>query len=147
MASVALPVLERAVKNLATAGGEQPAMNTLLFLARHDFTHGKIQSGKARLKEVTGMSLRSLVRGGGQSPLIWKMQDVTQEYIRAGLLGDALELFGTAVDLPAEQRAQIPKDVLYNLIAALTRHLVTRPAAERYELLKNWTLPAPQRQS
>ncbi len=147
LASVALPVLERAVKNLATAGGERPAMNTLLFLARHDFTQGKIQSGKVRLKEVTGMSLRSLVRGGGQSPLIWKMQDVTQEYIRAGLLGDALELFGTAVDLPAEQRAQIPKDVLHNLIAAFTRHLVTRPAAERYELLKNWTLPAPQRQS
>jgi hypothetical protein len=147
LAPAALPVLERAVKNLAAAGGEQPAMNMLLFLARHDFQHGKIKEGKARLKEVTGMSLKSLVRGGGQSPLIWKMQDVTQEYIRAGLLDDTLELFAMAVDLPPEQRSQIPRDVLSNLIAAFARQLVARPAAERYELLKNWTLPTPQRRS
>jgi tetratricopeptide (TPR) repeat protein len=147
LAPAALPVLERAVKNLAAAGGEQPAMNMLLFLARHDFAQGKIKEGKARLKEVAGMSLRSVVRGGGQSPLIWKMQDVTQEYIRAGLFSDSLELIGMAVDLPAEQRAQIPRDTLDNLTASFTRQFVTRPAVERYELLKNWTLPAPQRQS
>ncbi len=147
LASAAQPVLERAVKNLAAAGGDEPAMNMLLFMARHDFQHGKNKEGKARLKEIEGMSLRSVVRGRGQSPLIWKMQDVAQEYIRAGLLDDTLELFGVAADLPADQRLQIPQDVLNNLLATFARQLVRRPAAERYELLKNWTLPTPQRRS
>ncbi|HTU17039.1 MAG TPA: DUF1583 domain-containing protein [Gemmataceae bacterium] len=147
LAADALPVLERAAKNLSASGGEQSAMNVLLFLARHDFKHGRTKAGSARLKEVMGMALRSLVRNGGQSPLIYKMQDVTQEYIRAGLLAEALNLFGMAVDLPAEQRAQIPRTILNNLLAAFAQQLGKRPAAERYDLLKSWTLPTLLRRS
>jgi tetratricopeptide (TPR) repeat protein len=145
-AVAALPVLERAAKNLSAAGGGDAAANVLLFLARYDLDHGKTKEGRNRLKEVMDLGQRNLNRNAGQL-LNGQMQRVAWEYIRAGLLDDALELFGTVADLPAEQRAQVPRETFFNLAAAFARQLGTRPAAERYDLLKRWTLPVTQRRS
>jgi tetratricopeptide (TPR) repeat protein len=150
----ALPVLDRAAKNLSAAGDTDAAANVLLFLAHHDFERGKTKEGRARLKEVIQLHQRNWNRNTGRFPaepgnnvLSGQIQNVAWEYIHAGLLSDALDLLGTIVDLPMEQQAQVPKQALFTLTAAFARHLLTRPAAERYELLKNWTLPTPQRRS
>ncbi len=147
LAPTALPVLERAAKNLIAAGAEDSAMNVLLFLARHDFEHGKTKEGRTRLKEVTALGLRNLVGKGGQSQLVQQMQNVVRAYIRAGLLGDALDLLGMVVDLPAEQQAQVPRDALNYLVAGFARQFDVLPAPRRYELLKSWTLPTLVRRS
>ncbi len=109
LTTTAWPVLERAAKNLLGAGADGPAMNTMLYLARHDFEHGKTKEGRTRLKEVTAVALRTLLKNGGNSYQIQQMQRMVQEYIRAGLLSEALDLFGMAVDLPKEQRADSPR--------------------------------------
>jgi tetratricopeptide (TPR) repeat protein len=148
-AAAALPAIERAAKNLIAAGGADAAANVLLFLARHDFEHSKTKEGRTRLKEVMDLIQHNLKSKAGQSPLSGSgtKQNVAWEYIRAGLLGDALDLFATVVDQPEEQRAQMMRGSLYNMCAAFARQLATRPAAERYDLLKKWTLPTPQRRS
>ncbi|HEU0116494.1 MAG TPA: hypothetical protein VFQ80_17520, partial [Thermomicrobiales bacterium] len=148
-AAAALPVIERAAKNLVAAGGADAAANVLLFLARHDLKHGRTKEGRARLKEVMDSIEHNLKSKAAQSPLGGggTKQNVAWEYIRAGLLGDALDLFATVADLPEEQRTQMMRGSLYNLSAAFARQFGTRAAAERYDLLKKWTLPTPQRRS
>ncbi|HTU90940.1 MAG TPA: DUF1583 domain-containing protein [Gemmataceae bacterium] len=154
LAAEARPVLERAAKNLISAGAEDAAGNLLIFLARNDFEQGRSKEGCARLKEVAGLTRRTSqpspgiwMGGGGQPPLDPRMQRVALEYIRADLLSDALDLFGVAADAPAEQRTRTPDDMMHNLLAAFARRLAKHADKERYQLLKTWTLPASTRQS
>ncbi|HZV06513.1 MAG TPA: tetratricopeptide repeat protein, partial [Gemmataceae bacterium] len=149
LAEEARPILERAAKNLIAAGAEDAAGNLLLFLARRDFERGRSKEGRASLKEASGLTRRTGVNNGmgGQAPLDPRMERVALEYIRADLLGDALDLLAIAADAPAEQRTRSPDDMLHNLLAAFARQLDKHSDQERYQLLKTWTLPTSTRQS
>jgi tetratricopeptide (TPR) repeat protein len=154
LAAEARPVLERAAKNLIAAGAEDAAGNLLIFLARRDFEQGRSKDGQARLKEAAGLTRRTSnpppgvwMGSGGQAAFDPRLQHVALEYIRADLLGDALDLFSAAADAPAEQRTRSPDDVIHNLLAAFARQLAKHPSKERYQLLKTWTMPAATRQS
>ncbi|HEY7326851.1 MAG TPA: DUF1583 domain-containing protein [Gemmataceae bacterium] len=143
----ARPVLERAAKNLIAAGAEDAAGNLLIFLARRDFEKGRSKDGQARLKETSGLTRRTGVGNGQQAVLDPRTERVALEYIRADLLGDALDLFGVAADAPSEQRARTPDNMLHNLLAAFARQLSKHPVPQRYQILKTWTLPTNTRQS
>jgi tetratricopeptide (TPR) repeat protein len=145
-APAALAVLERAARNLGSVA-DQRAVDLLLLLARHDFDHGRTKEGRGRLKSAMVIVMRLLLRQGGQQNLMPQLQRIANEYVRAGLVADVLDLFGMAVDLPADQRAQIPAGTLNELTAAFYRRLADRPAKERYDLLKGWTYPALLRRS
>jgi hypothetical protein len=139
----ALALLDKAAKNLTSARGGNQAGNLQLHLARHQFEHGRTDEGRRMLKDVTAAAMKNLRGGGVQQQ---QVQRVAQEYVRAGLLADALELMGTTADLPATQRRNLPADFLA-FGASFARQLAPRPAKERYDLLKTWTLPTAGRQS
>ncbi|HUQ72190.1 MAG TPA: DUF1583 domain-containing protein, partial [Planctomycetaceae bacterium] len=63
--------------------------------------------------------------------------------LAAGRVGEALDLLGPLVDLPESRYSMYYPGP--NLAAMLGRELHKRPAAERYELLRHWTLPDGER--
>jgi tetratricopeptide (TPR) repeat protein len=142
----ALALLEKAAKNLANAKADARANGALLFLARHQFGKGRVEEGKSLLKQVASAMTKTSGRGTpGSGP--GQMQQVAREYIRAGLLADALDLVALVVDLPPNVRRQVPANAVNDTAASLARALATRPAQERYDLLKPWTLPTETRKS
>ncbi len=71
-----------------------------------------------------------------------QLQRVAAEFARAGLWTDALEWLGRFVDAPTYSGGDpTPGDVL----TLLARQLTGKPARERYEALKTWSLPTPTR--
>jgi tetratricopeptide (TPR) repeat protein len=145
LAATALEALQRAADNFASTNADDQAVGLLLLLARHHFEHSAADKGKDLLKKVRDKAATGAARRGGESYRLQVMQRVAQEAIRAELLTDVLEVLGMAADLPREQRGQL--QVNAHLLAAFDRRLAARPARERYNLLKPWTLPAPGRSS
>src|SRR5204862_1804460 len=76
-----------------------------------------------------------------------QVQSATQAFVRAGLLADALELLSTAADMPANVQRGVSGDVLATLGASFARQFAARPAKERFDLLKPWTMPTEGRKS
>jgi tetratricopeptide (TPR) repeat protein len=146
LAKAAIPVLERAAKNLSINGADS-AGNLLLALARFHFDHEHVAEARKELAEYQGMLLRTMLRYGGDQYRIQQMQNVAVEYVRAGLLGDALDLFGQYVDsAPLLRNMGVPNS-LGVLAASFGRQLALKPAEERYRLMKVWTMPAANRKS
>ena len=72
---------------------------------------------------------------------------MAQEYARAGLFTDCFPLLAQIADLPASQRSFVQQDALAAVTAAVGRQLASRPAKERHDLLKTWTLPEANRKA
>src|SRR5207248_649437 len=89
----------------------------------------------------------ALKSGSGDAGVVQQAQQVAREFIRGGMLADALDLMGIVVDLPPTQQRSVPTDVLGELTGVFYRQFATRPAKERYDLLKPWSLPTASRKS
>src|SRR5207249_4645549 len=112
----------------------------------------RLEEGKKMLAEYQRLLLVSAVRNGaGEGQNYEQFQNVAAEYVRAGLIDDALELFGKYVDALAVSRNENsggpPSFAAGPLGASFYRQFAGRPAPERYNALKAWTLPAENRKS
>jgi hypothetical protein len=150
---LALPVLDRAARNLAGLGNDDTGSSLMLVLARHHLENKRLDEGKKLLAEYQRLLLVSAVRnGGGEGQNYEQFQNVAAEYVRAGLTDDALELFGKYVDALALFRDQNngggpPSFSAGPLAASFYRQLAARPAQDRYNALKPWTMPTENRKS
>jgi tetratricopeptide (TPR) repeat protein len=145
-ASAAL--LDKAAKNLSNSRAERQANGLMLQLARHQFAKNRPEEAKALLKDVSARATKnSLKSGSGDAGIVQQAQQVAREFIRGGMLADALELIGFAVDLPPTQQRYVSTDMLGDLTGVFYRQFVTRPAQERFDLLKPWSLPTTSRKS
>ncbi|HTK78773.1 MAG TPA: DUF1583 domain-containing protein, partial [Gemmataceae bacterium] len=144
----AAALLDKAAKNLANSRAERQANGLMLQLARHQFAKNRPEEAKALLKDVSARATKNALKSGsGDASVVQQAQQVAREFIRGGLLPDALELMGIAADLPQNQQRYVSTDALADLTGVFFRQFVTRPAQERYDLLKPWTLPTAARKS
>jgi hypothetical protein len=148
LAKAALPVVERAVKNLSGGNpNEEPLGSLLITLARFQFKQGNAAEGRKQLREYMQAGERINVRYGGDYGLYRRKEQLARvagEFARAGELADALDMLGQFSDAP---RYRYGEPSVSGAIAAVIRQLAMKPAAEQYPLLKTWTMPAANRKS
>ena len=145
LAKAAIEVLDAGAKTLENSGQPEPLGSLLLMLARRQFQLGDVAAGRSRLESYLEASEKSTLNYGGDYPLYLRKQNlerVAAEYARAGLWSDALLALGRFVDAPAYSRGDPPVD---DTLVRLLHQLEGKPAPERYETLRAWTMPAKDR--
>src|SRR5262249_55748538 len=148
LSKTALPLIERVVKNLSTQQGEEPVGSLALALARFHFGKKNVAEARKQIHEYLRILDQQNVRyGSGLARRRQQLQLGALEFAKAGQLADALDLFGQAADLSNLAQSRGGEVTLSALIATLGRLLPALPAAERYETLKAWTLPAATRKA
>jgi tetratricopeptide (TPR) repeat protein len=146
-AKAALLVADLAVKGLAGGTGDEPLATLNRTLARHHFAGGQLDEGRKRLKQAQEALDRAVAAGTGDESLARRkrnLQVVAREYLRAGLWADALDTLGLLADAPSAVSGDPP---LGDVAASFRRQFLARPARERFERLRAWTLPTPERNS
>ena len=121
--------------------GPDLGQNLNLFLARRMLERGDTEGGRKRLNSYIEAAERGTVRYGGDYPLYLRKQtlaNVAGEYARAGLLADTLTTLGQFADTPAYSGGDPNPG---EAVSRLGRLLAAKPARERYETLRAWTLP------
>ena len=116
-------------------------------MARRQLKNGDVAGGRKRLDEYLEAGDRSNVRYSGDYPLYLRKQairTIAAEYARAGLWNDLLKSLGDFLDAPSS-REYGNDPAMGDLLAMLAGQLASRPARERYEILKEWTMPTPKR--
>lgn len=135
------------VKNLARQQENDLSQKLLLALARDDLQHGAVANAKTRFKELLDLHQRAADSqggvngqpGGDLSRAVF--QRIALEYIRAGLWSDALEALALSADRPQlPEYGAFDDATLPDLLESLSSHLAARPAAERYTILRAWSL-------
>jgi len=145
LAKAAVEVLDACAKTLESSGQPEPLGSLLLRLARRQLQLGDAAAGRKRLEAYLEASEKSTINYGGDYPLYLRKQNlerVAAEYARAGLWTDALLALGRFVDAPTYSGGDPPVD---DTLVWLLRQLDGKPAVERYETLRAWTMPAQDR--
>ena len=142
----ALDILNIAAKAIE-ANPNSPLLSRLrLTLARLLFERKEVAKGREELKRYLEAMDRGLAVQGEQAAQQRKMYlvQVAAEYARAGLVNDALDSLGSEADLPTQRYGEQDISPILTMIEGL---LSSRPALNRYELLKRWTFPAPKEEA
>ena len=151
----AMVLLERAVDHFTQNGQqgrgnlqEEPVRSFRFALARLHFQNKNVDGGKKHLEEYLNYLTPVYARYGGnygQYRRRIEMMKIAAEYARAGLRSESLECLGRYADLPIinDYNLEGPSRAATTILSGLA----TIPAAERYELLKAWSLPTPERKS
>jgi tetratricopeptide (TPR) repeat protein len=149
--NLAMPMVEAAAKTMA--GGDNNVQQTLgplmLSIARRKFKDKKPDEARATLKAYQEKMQESSVRYGGDYSLYFRKQTlatVAAEFAKAGLVADTWETLGRFADAPTSKDYGVDPELGGALIRAV-RMVVELPAAERYAMLKAWTLPTNERKS
>ncbi len=143
----ALAVLDACVKSHEGTDTSESTKSMLLLMARRQLKKGDVAGGRKRLEEYLAASERSGVQYGGDYGLYLRKQTlrtIAAEYAHAGHLPDFLKALGDFLDAPTS-RDYGSDPGLGDLLVQLAGQLATRPVKERYEILKTWTMPTPQR--
>jgi tetratricopeptide (TPR) repeat protein len=145
-APAALAALEQAARNLKEQPAEEPAGSLLVALARDEFARGDAAAGRTHLEDYAALVERNSARQGQYAPYRRRMalQRIASEYVRAGLLDEALGAMGQFADTPITRFGDPGTG---SVAAPLLRLLCARPLTERYEMLKAWTMPTDRRRS
>lgn len=152
LAPKALGIVETAAKNLAASArqssNDEPAASLLLLAGRHHLRGGDAEAGRKLLLEYLAVCQQMNVRYSGDYGVFRRKQQLMKaatEFAATRQLDDALDMLGQFVDTSASPNyGQLEEDTA---AAALFRQLAALPAAERYEKLKQWSLPAKDRKS
>jgi tetratricopeptide (TPR) repeat protein len=151
----AMALLERAVDHFtqnATQGRggaqEEPLRSFRFALARLHFQNKNVEGGKKQLEEYLNYLTPAYARYGGnygQYRRRVELMKIAAEYARAGLRTESLECLGRYADLPIINNygQEGPSRAGTTILSGLA----TIPSAERYELLKAWSLPTAERKS
>ncbi|MBX6316098.1 MAG: hypothetical protein IRY99_24770, partial [Isosphaeraceae bacterium] len=142
-----LAVLEQAAKNLASQPNEEPLGGLLILMARYKFDHGDVEGGRQKIQDYLSSLDRVANRQPDYSAYRRRIayQRAAREYIRVGMLSDALDMLGQYADTPTTTRYGVPD--MGNIVTPLLRMLAAQPVPERYALLREWTMPASNRKS
>ncbi len=153
LASQAAELLELVIDHLAQTvspgrgnGSAEPLRTFRFSLARSHFRNHNSAAGKRQLEEYLS-SLVNLYQnyGGDYGQYMRKLEflKVAEEYAKGGQRADLLDCLGRYADLPATQNyGQVG-----NYSGTMMSALATLPQADRYELLKTWTMPTADRKS
>ncbi len=150
LAAKALGIVEAAAANLSAQSrqnsNDEPAASLLLLVARHQLRTGAAEAGRKTLQNYLAVSQQMNVRYSGDYGVYRRKQQLAKaayEFAVAKQVEDALDMLGQYSDTTiASNYGQI--DVSQATVA-LFRQLGSMPAAERYEKLKQWSLPAKDR--
>jgi len=145
-AAPALAVLERVAQGLAAGPAAEPLAGIELAMAAAYFKAGDPAQGRRRLDDYLGLLDRPMPQYGGDYGLYVRKQNLARVAVEAARFGradDALDFLGRFADAPAYRGGGDPPAGIP--LAAIARSLATRPARERFDRLKAWTLPAGNR--
>ncbi|MES2789222.1 MAG: DUF1583 domain-containing protein, partial [Planctomycetota bacterium] len=155
LAADAQPVLARAVKQLTAVTANNRNTNAAvnygslqLRLAGLSYQNGDAATGKTLLADyLTGQTAIYQNYGGdyGQFQQKQAIQRVAGVLAKAGQVDEALKRMAEVASFPKLEQYGTEEDP--NAGAAILKQLEERPAAERYKLLKAWTLPAEGRKT
>jgi hypothetical protein len=148
----ALALVELAAKRLSAApqADDELCSNVLMRLARRHLERGEIELARDKFVQLVefqkqknsqqnslhGMFRMSMSDRGSQ----WRK--IADEYLRAGYLREALDAWQQEFQEPAldESSARVESPSA-DTLSAVARLALELPAAERYKLLKSWTMP------
>ncbi len=149
LAKDAAPLLAKAVaqvKSLAS-GYNNPAINSPLSkLIRYYIRSGDIAAAKTVVDAYLVRRQAEYARYGGDSPLAMQRMDfswVANELCFGNDLQTTLDALGKVVDSASLTRST--QVSLTRAVRYLARQVEACPAAERYEKLRDWTMPAKDR--
>ena len=116
----------------------------LKFAARKSFQQGDTEQGHEHLTAI--LDLYRTQRGS--DPYAWcsRLAEVAREYLRAGELRQASLILGEAADLNLPFN-DAKDSGLGSAAAGWHRRLATLDAEDRFELLRDWTMPTESRMS
>jgi hypothetical protein len=142
----ALVVLDAGTRGFDGPSTQEPRGSLLLLLARNEFAIGDTPAGRKRLGEYLDLKERSLGDYYGGDDMLYQRKEqlkrVAVEFARADLWSDTLDWLGRFVDAPACSGGDPPAGLALSLLVG---QLTAKPAKDRYEALKTWTLPTPSR--
>lgn len=151
----AVTLLERAVDHFnqnsqqgRNASQEEPMRTFRFQLARFHFQNGNAAAGKKHLEDYLSFLVPLYRRYGGDYGQHRRRQElikIAAEYARAGIQIDALDCLGQYADLPVSRN--YGQDGLGRAGAMMLTGFAQIPIAERYQLLKAWSLPTADRKS
>ncbi|HQU42837.1 MAG TPA: hypothetical protein PK867_08490, partial [Pirellulales bacterium] len=152
LAPKAVGIVETAAKNLSAQPNQQsndePAASLLLLLARHQLRHGAVEAGRKSLFDYLAVCQQMNVRYSGDYGIYRRKQQLAKvaiELATAGQFDEALDMLGQYAD--TEIGSNYGQIDVGPAVVALVRQLASAPAAERYDKLKQWSLPAKDRKS
>ncbi len=150
---IALPMVESAARTMGDPNGNGNARQTLgpllLSIARRKFKDNRPDEARLTLKSYLEKMQEDSVRYGGDYSLYYRKQTlatVAAEYARAGQVADTWEMLGQFADAPTSRDYGADPE-LGGTLARAIRMVVGLPAAERYALLKAWSMPTAGRKS
>jgi hypothetical protein len=146
LAAAALPLLERAAKNLGANSRFDQAQALLLRIVRFDLEAHDEPAARKVFEQIVDLA-QKLPSRNADYYRSQQSQRLAQEYARAGWAADCLAELGKYFDtIPANPRFPAG-DPTSPVLVPLARLLLDLPAEKRYETLKNWTLPTKARRS
>jgi tetratricopeptide (TPR) repeat protein len=146
-AAAAQALIDTTLKTYEATNAFEPTHSLLLLIARQHLKSGDADTARKRFDLYLEAIDRNYSRYSGDYPIYQRklaLQQIVSEYARAGLADDALTLLGRFVDAPAYSGGDPPLGAALDL---LLNQLAKRPAAERYETLRAWTMPAADRRA
>jgi hypothetical protein len=148
---LALPMVEAAARTMSggNGNGQETLGPLLLSIARRKFKDQKPDEAKITLRTYLEKMQESSVRYGGDYSLYVRKQQlatVAAEFARAGQVADTWEMLGRFADAPTSKDYGGDPD-LGGALSRAIRMVVALPAAERYALLKSWSMPTAERKS
>jgi lipopolysaccharide biosynthesis regulator YciM len=146
LAREAITVLDASSRALENSGQPEPLGSLLLMLARRQFQLGDTEGGRKRLDAYLESAEKTTINYGGDYSLYIRKQNfarVAAEFARAGAWTEALAALGRFVDAPSYSGGDPPVD---DTVVRVLRQLDGKPAVERYETLRTWTMPTKDRQ-
>jgi tetratricopeptide (TPR) repeat protein len=145
----AVLVLERVVRNIASQTGVEPTVTILQALGGRDLDMGRLDSARKRYRDYFEFQDKAFAvnQGNAEVQNFYRrglLLRIAAAFARRGLVPDSLEMLGRYADIaPTRYQESSPNGT----IAALARGLAKLPPAERYRLLKEWTLPSMDRKA
>ena len=127
---------------------EEPMRTYRFKLARAHFANQNPEAGKKHLEEYLNFLIPMYARYGGDYGQFRRRTEtmkVAAEYARAGLQNELLDCLGRYADVPISQN--YGRESAGRATATILAGIASLPAAQRYELLKAWSLPTPERNS
>lgn len=149
LAALVVPYVEKVAENFTTGGGMTQAVELRFKLADYHLGRKDEAAARAQYKIVEGLSLK-----GGPNQQQTRL-NLAQQYLKAGWLDDALRELGAHFDETTTENADPQKRPwraeptlsASGAFVRLTLLLLQLPAAKRYEVLKQWSLPTASRKS
>lgn len=140
------PIVQKLAENYASSNSTQKAIDHRFKLADYHLNRKDEPAARAQYKAVEGFG-KSVGRNSFDPHM-----PLARQYLKAGWVVDALRELGTSTDNATAQNAD-PRsrsrraDPTFDELPRLVGLLQQMPADQRYQALKDWTLPTAGRNS